>query len=130
MATRPVFVPDSAMPRVRTLQVEFEWFPGFAAVQQQRSIASLHRAAAAQGVRAPLEISSRSPDVLGTRLSAFNLRVTHPDYGLVPLESAYQAAKVFEDGSSYAELAQSPPRDAKTDARLRDSGRVVAFRFG
>lgn len=130
MANRPIFVPQSGVPRVRTLDVDFEWFPGFALSQQQKSIASLHRAAAVRGVRAPLEISSKSPEELGRRLSAFSLLVDHPTAGRVALESAFQASKVFSRGGPFAELATASPRDAKTDPRLRNSGLLLRFHWG
>jgi hypothetical protein len=136
MAQRPVFAPvQSAQPslgkpRVRVLEPEFQWHAGFALVQQQKSIASLHQAARRAGVRAPLEISSKSPEELGRRLSAFNLLVEHPTAGRVPLESAFQAAKVFTRGGPYAELATQNPRDAKGDPRLRSSGLLLGFQWG
>jgi hypothetical protein len=130
MAERPVFVPVTGVPRVKELNVDFEWFPGFALSQQQKSIASLHRAAARRGVRRPLEISSKSPEELGRSLSAFNLRVEHPEHGPVLLESAFQAAKRFSRGGPYAELALATPRDAKGDPRLRASGLLLGFQWG
>ena len=130
VAIRPVFVPTPGLPRVRTLDVDFEWSPGFALSQQQKSIASLHRAALRHGVRRPLEISSKSPEELGRSLSAFNLRVEHPAHGLVPLESAFQAAKRFSRGGPFAELALATPRDARGDPRLRNSGLLLGFQWG
>jgi hypothetical protein len=129
LAKRPVFVPQLGIPRVRVLEPDFEWFAGFAVSQQQKSIASLHAAARAHGVKSPLEISSKSPEELGTRLSAFNLLVEHPAAGRVPLESAFQAAKVFGRGGPYRELASAAPRDAKGDPRLRDSGLLIRFEW-
>jgi type I restriction enzyme M protein len=110
--------------------VDFEWFPGFALSQQQKSIASLHRAAQRRGVRRPLEISSKSPEELGRGLSAFNLRVEHPEHGSIPLESAFQAAKRFSRGGPFAELALATPRDARGDPRLRSSGLLLGFQWG
>jgi hypothetical protein len=130
MAVRPVFVPQSGRPRVRELAVDFEWFPGFALSQQQKSIAGLHRGALRHGVRRPLEISSRSPEELGRQLSAFTLRVAHPAHGLVSLESAFQAGKRFSRGGPYAELALATPRDARGDPRLRSSGLLLGFQWG
>jgi hypothetical protein len=129
LARRPVFVPQSEIPLVRTLDPDFEWFPGFAVSQQQKSIASLHAAAGKLGVKRPLEISSKSSEELGRRLSAFNLLVRHPTAGEVPLESAFQAAKVFGRGGPYRELATVNPRDAKGDPRLRTSGLLIRFEW-
>ena len=45
MVQRPVFLPEADHGLVGEAMVEFEWFPGFAVIQKQRSIASLHAAA-------------------------------------------------------------------------------------
>ena len=42
MAQRPVFLPAADSGLVDEAMVEFEWFPGFAVVQKQRSIEALH----------------------------------------------------------------------------------------
>ncbi|WP_371133412.1 hypothetical protein [Polaromonas sp.] len=67
VATRPVFTPfTSGKLLVWTHHVDFEWFPGMAKVQAQKSIASLHQNAMRQiGVDKVLEISSKSLDELG-----------------------------------------------------------------
>ena len=76
MAIRPVFIPvPGSHPYVKALQVKFQWYSGFAIVQAQKSIASLHSAAAKFGFLPILEISSRSVDELGVALSAFNLQL-------------------------------------------------------
>ena len=127
MATRFVYKAIEEAPFVRKVPVEFEWFGGFSLVQKRRCIASLHRAYAAgsPGDRV-LEISSKSPDGLGVALSAFNLSL---ELGgrVVPVECAFQGSKVFEEGGPYTDLLEASPRDAKRDARLLESGRLVAF---
>jgi type I restriction enzyme M protein len=111
--------------------VEFDWFPGFSIQQHQRSISSFHDAARTLGMAIrPLEVSTRSPDELGRKLSAFNLRVEHPAFGVIPLESAFQSSKVFNDGGPYVELAQKDPRTAKRDPRIQHpTGSLCAFRY-
>ena len=64
---------------------------------------------------------------MGRGLSAFTLTVEHPQLGAVPLESAFQAAKVFTRGGPYIELAGMEPRAAKSDPRLKSSGLLIAF---
>src|SRR5690242_14898944 len=120
-AIRPVFVPQSAPRRVQAVDVEFDWFPGFAIQQQQLSIYSFHDAIRCLDIATmPLEISTRSPDELGRCLSAFNLRVVHPIVGNIPLESAFQSSKVFADGGPYLDLAQEDSKAAKRDPRIRN----------
>ena len=131
MASRPVFVPtrNKRQPFVRVQPIEFVWFAGFSREQKQRSIASLHQAAAAHEISPVLEISSKSADPVGRALSAFTLRVHHGDGSESSLESAFQGSKVFEGGGPYVDLYDAPARIAKRDPRLRESGRLVAFRF-
>ena len=57
MAKRPVFTPNlSRFPYFKAIDVEFQWFPGFAKSQLQKSINSLHQAARKQGISSILEI--------------------------------------------------------------------------
>lgn len=131
MAVRPVFVPTpTEHALVRQALVDFRWHPGFSISQKQKSVRDLHQAAQGLGLRHLLEISTKSEVKLGTRLSAFNLKVSVPGVGDVPLENAFQGAKVFEQGGPYRDLYEVAPREAKRDVRLRTSGKLVAFTFG
>lgn len=130
MATRPVFSPNPfAVPFVSETQVSFQWHAGFAKTQAQKSIASLHAAAARAGIDPVLEISSKSPLRLGVALSAFNLRLQVGDHAPMSVESAFQGSKVFERGGPYTDLYMADSRTAKQDGRIRNSGEVVAFEF-
>lgn len=131
-AVRPVFIPGPSSERVHAVDVEFEWFPGFAMEQQRRSVAALHDAIKRRGLAsAPLEISTRSTEDLGRRLSAFNLKVKHPSLGIIPLESAFQSSKVFRNGGPYLDLATKDPKTAKRDARIQhNTTPLISFRFG
>jgi hypothetical protein len=130
MATRPVYVAHrTAVSFVREKPVEFQWHAGLAVSQKQKSIADLHVAAkAALGIERILEISSKSPDPLGVALSAFNLKLNYGDRQ-VPVEVAFQSSKIFLNGGPYLDLLDATPRDAKADPRLKQSGRLQAFRF-
>ena len=123
MAVRPVFcVRERA---VRCVSVEFEWFPGFAVSQKQKSVDSLHRALVrAHPTMKPLEVSTKCPLPLGQRLSAFNLTLDGR-----PLENVFQSAKVFVLGGPYTDLLDVHPKEAKRDPRLRESGRLTGFRY-
>ena len=123
MAERPAFLSRQGSVICKTYT--FEWFPGFAASQKQKSITSLHRAIqeADAGAR-PLEISTKSPEPLGVRLSAFRLRLNGHT-----LENIFQSAKVFENGGPYLDLLEVSPKEAKHDERLKTSGRLTAFRY-
>lgn len=130
MAERPVFIPKSqGNLLVETKLVSFQWHAGMSASQKKKSIVSLHESAKEQlGLKNILEISTKSEDLLGQSLSAFNLMYTSPKTGSqYPLESIFQASKVFEKGGPYADIRGMSPRDAKQDPRLKESGRLVSF---
>lgn len=132
MAERPIFqVVDSGSTLVETHTVHFEWFPGMAVKQAQRSIESLHMSARRTlHIERILEISTKSPDRYGVALSAFNLTFrTLKHHREFSVESAFQASKVFENGGPYKDLLKGSARDAKGDPRLRESGKLKSFCF-
>ncbi|MGP1498590.1 MAG: DarT1-associated NADAR antitoxin family protein [Schaalia odontolytica] len=130
MARRLVFVPDSESPYVSELSVDCEYLPGSSIQQKQRSIASLHASYVAMfpSLRV-LEVSSKSARDLGAQLSAFNVMITHPGRGSYSVECAFQASKVFAHGGPFVDLFDVSSRAAKTDRRLRESGKLVGFKY-
>lgn len=132
MAERPIFIPEAEGPAlVRTKYVEFQWFPGMAASQKQKSVDSLHASALKlTGISKVLEVSSKSREDLGVALSAFNLSFTTLKHNRTfSVECAYQGSKMFEDGGPYIDMFGMTSREAKKDERLRSSGRLTGFRF-
>jgi len=132
MAERPVYIPKTEGPvLVKTEMIKFRWFPGMAISQKQKSIQALHEAAIARHLcRNPLEVSSKSPVEAGVALSAFNLGSrTQKNLRSFTVETAFQSSKVFELGGPYRDLLYATSREAKKDARLRDSGRLMRFDF-
>jgi len=123
MARRPAFFVRQG--KVVGESYTFQWFPGFAVSQKQKSIASLHDAIrVVDGEARPLEISTKSTEPLGQKLSAFHLKL-----GGHTLENIFQSAKVFEGGGPYLDLLELPPREAKHDGRLKSSGPLKGFSF-
>ncbi len=145
MAKRPVFIPEILDGAIREELITFDWSPGFSVQQKQKSVRSLHSAAARQFGWDPnyiLEVSTKSHQRLGVELSAFSLTLPRPEWyaELVPdcprylsLESIYQGSKVFSEGRGpYLELYQYTPRDAKrymNEHGLRHEA-PVSFCFG
>jgi hypothetical protein len=130
MANRPVYVPfNEGKSFVVTYAIEFEWFPGMSKSQKQKSIDSLHSAALERkNVTNLLEISSKSLNPLGVQLSAFNLMIENKSKGSsFSVENAFQAGKVFENGGPYLDLLRKTSREAKSDLRLKNSGRLIKF---
>ncbi len=126
MAKRPVFYAENDI--IKSTNVEFQWYPGFAVSQKQKSINALHEALLTIRPDAkPLEISSKSAVPLGAKLSAFNLKLNG-----YYLECVFQSSKVFDDtGVPHTEWLDLSPKEAKKEARnLHDSGcRLTSFRF-
>ena len=131
MAERPVFLPSPPAEHrlVEERSFRFEWHPGFSAAQKKKNIAALHGAAARSGCDPLLEVSTKSDEELGRRLSAFHLKVESTSFGRIPLECAFQGSKVFERGGPYTDLYRVDARTAKRDRRLATSGRLVRFDF-
>lgn len=131
MAVRPVYVPKNSAPFYDVVNIEFKWNGGFAVSQKQKNIKAIH-----DGFMLiypdgkPLEISSKSLVETGVKLSAFNLMKYVPELNRsIPVENVYQAGKVFENGYQYTDLMLVSPKEAKRDERLKNSGKLVKFRF-
>ena len=132
MAERPVFIPTKeGRCLVMTKRVDFDWFPGMAVSQKQKSIDALHNSAQRHlNLERILEVSSKSRDSLGVSLSAFNLTITTLKLNRsFSVESAYQGSKRFERGGPYVDLLDKSSREAKLDERLKTSGRLLGFQF-
>jgi len=131
MANRPVYVPrKDGKLGVEKKDIEFKWFPGMAKSQKQKSIKSLHGEAERIGIKPLLEISSKSEDELGVKISAFNLNITTKIHQRVfSVETAFQGSKVFQHGGPYIDLLDKTSREAKKDVRLKQSGKLIKFKF-
>ena len=96
MANRPVFVMYSKPPYYKTINVEFKWSGGFAKSQSQKNIKAIHSGFSTMYPEYKiLEISSKSFQELGTKLSAFSLTKYIPELKVLlagngPLERQLQ----------------------------------------
>ena len=122
MANRPFFIPnDNKDELVKTELVDFKWFSGFAKVQKQKSISSFHENISKQfKYNKILEISTKSKDKLGVKLSAFNLKINFKDKEYF-LESLFQGSKVFSNEGPYEDIYKKESIDAKKDERIKRS---------
>lgn len=128
MAKRPVFVVSLDEKIYKKEEIEFEFFTGFSDKQKKKSIDSLHEAyIKTTGNTKILEISTKSRDELGNKLSAFNLTFETKNKKVISVESAFQASKVFEKGGPYLDLLDVTSREAKKDKRLKNSGNIIGF---
>ena len=130
MATRPVYVVSTGRNLFDVVNINFQYFSGFSQKQKSKSIVSLHNAfSEVYKDKKILEISTKSSDELGIRLSAFNLMVKTKSGKMFSVEAAFQSSKVFEHGGPYEDLLWKPSRVAKKDHRLKESGKLVHFYF-
>lgn len=131
MAKRSVYrVSNEDKKYIEDIEVDFIWYPGFAVSQKQKSILDLHSEyTKIYKEDKVLEISSKSQEELGIRLSAFNLMITTKDDKSFSVESAFQSSKKFELGGPYLDILEKNSREAKKDNRLKTSGKLIAFEF-
>ena len=131
MAIRKVFrVSTDDDSFVDCIDVNFKWNPGFAISQKQKNIRALHdeykQIYEDDNI---LEISTKSQNKLGVKLSAFNLTFTINEDKMVSVESAFQSSKKFEGGGPYLDILDMDSKSAKRDTRLKSSGELVSFVF-
>ncbi|MFI3209927.1 MAG: hypothetical protein R3Y64_02580 [Peptostreptococcaceae bacterium] len=132
MAIRQVYkVSEVGNEFVEKINIDFKWNPGFSASQKQKNIRALHC-----GYKDIydndniLEISSKSEEVLGVNLSAFNLNITTVKKNQrFSVECAFQSSKVFKNGGPYIDILTKDSRQAKKDIRLKESGDLIGFEF-
>lgn len=127
MARRPVFIPNySGALLVQECFFDFTWSSGLAESQKKKNVAALHAAAKRNGIERVLEISSKSDEKIGRRLSAFSLKI-EIEGAEYPLESVYQGSKVFDTCGPFPEIFGYEPREAKRYVRGLNSGRLIGF---
>ncbi len=127
MASRPIFIPNyKGINLVEERFFDFTWSSGFAECQKKKNVAALHAAAKQDGIERILEISSKSNEAVGLRLSAFSLKI-EIDGTEYPLESVYQGSKLFEKCGPFPNIFCYEPRQAKRYVRTLDQGHLLGF---
>ena len=133
MAERPVFIPvPDTSELVKERFFPLKWNSGFAVVQKEKNIRALREAAAVDGLKPLLEISTKSDSQRGRHMSAFHMVVPTKAYGKIKLELAFQGSKVFERGGPFTDLYLKSDKEvgeAKRDPRLKESGSLIGFDF-
>lgn len=130
MAEKKIFLIGDDNELFKEEIVEYQYYSGFAMSQKQKCAKSLHKSI--QEIHPDkniLEVSSKSLDSLGVKLSAFNLECPYGDKK-IPVECIFQGGKVFEKGGPYTDLLDKTPLEAKKDSRIRESGEIIGFRLG
>ena len=130
MANRPVFLATNDKGRFfKEVNIEFDWFAGMATSQKQKSVKSLHKAAESEGIFDILEVSTKSEEVLGNKLSAFNISLKNNEGKEILLEVAFQGSKVFDNGGPYHDLYKKDPLEVKKDERISKDFTITGFNF-
>ena len=111
----------------------FPWLPGMSRAVKEARIRALHESIRAKYPDAEvLEVSTKSSNPLGVRLSAFNLRLPSVWGGGI-LESTYQSAKVYlnqwGDVFTQGGLAALSPDLAKKGNSLQSDLTLAYFDF-
>ena len=122
MANRPFFIPSTNKEDlVETKSVEFKWYSGFAKTQKQKSVLSFHENISKEfKFDKILEISTKSENKLGIKLSAFSLKINFEEKEYF-LESLFQGSKIFSDQGPNTDLYEKEPIEAKKDERIKRS---------
>nr|WP_314521461.1 hypothetical protein [uncultured Campylobacter sp.] len=131
-AIRPIFYAIDKSPFVKSVDIKFEFFSGFALSQKIKSIDSLLNSAKRElKSEKILEISKASPSPLGRALSAFNLklRLKDEDQNLIEasVERFFQGSKFFERGGPFEEIIFSAKVHPKKYPPLKNSGNFCGF---
>lgn len=130
MAKRPIFIVGNDYQLYTQKIIEFKWNAGYAKIQKQKNIESIHKHAKKIGIGKILEISTKSKNEIGVKLSAFNLSILDDELRKkVTVEAAYQASKMFKLGGPYEDLIYKDPYEIKKDIRLKESGRIKGFKY-
>ena len=130
MAERPVFVSQLSDNFFFNEElIEFEWFAGMSVSQKQKSISSLHDEASKKGIQTILEVSTKSDNELGSKLSAFNLSFINQIGNEIFVESAFQGSKVYATDGPHTDLYSKTPIEAKRDPRIDNDKQIIGFEY-
>ena len=125
MATKMCFFVDNTNVFEEKI-ITFTYIKGMAFSQKQKNVLSFHQSIQQQYPNHKiLEISTKSNNDLGVKLSAFNLKLDN-SY----VESVFQSSKVFEDGTQYEFLKTYHPKEAKQYLSDNKKGSLKCFKYG
>ena len=124
MATKMCFAVGSNVAFEEKI-VEFEYIKGMAFSQKQKNVLSFHKSIQERFPKSHIiEISTKSHDPLGVKLSAFNLKLDG-----YPLECVFQSSKVFEGNIQFANLLFEEPKTAKQYIRENVTLSLIGFKY-
>lgn len=127
MAKRTVYYVDqSNEPKQK--EINFTWYPGFALVQKQKSIKSLHENFVKENANYKIiEISSSSTEPCGAAASAFNLKMK-TKHGIYTVEQLFQSGKVFEKAGKQSQILNMTPSESRrANKRISKDDQLISF---
>lgn len=110
MASRIGFV--SIGSKVGERLYDFEWVAGLSLSQNQKNIRTLHSVIKKSGIDNVLEVSRKSEDEVGRKLSAFNLMLEVNGIKS-SVEGYYHGSKVFNGNIKLEDCIKMNPKDSK-----------------
>ena len=124
MAEKMVFIISNIKPYEEKI-INYTYVPGFAPIQRKKNIINLHEVLSKEYKDLKvLEVSTKSSNELGIKLSAFNLK-----YKGYFIENIFQSSKVFSDNNQYEFLLTKKPLEAKRFIQNLDNKKIIKFRF-
>lgn len=131
MAARPVFLTNQNKPYFSEYNVNFVYNNGFAPCQKKKNIIAIHNAFHKDNSdKKVLEISSKSFDEIGVKLSAFNLMLYVESLGKsMPVEIMYHSGKIYKDSGRHLEILNMTPKESKKYLYQNKFGLIEYFVF-
>lgn len=132
MAEKSVFISKTGYPFFEEVNVNIDWFGGFALSQKRKCQIGLHQNFLMEYPdEKVLEISSASLVSLGSKLSAMNLS-KRTQRGLITVESAFQSSRIYSDGERtvglFPEYLFLPGRECKKLVKEASEG-MHSYRY-
>lgn len=132
MAEKSVFISKTEYPFFEEVNVNIDWFGGFALSQKRKCQIGLHQNFLMEYPdEKVLEISSASLVSLGSKLSAMNLS-KRTQRGLTTVESAFQSSRIYSDGERtvgpFPEYLFLPGRECKKLVKEASEG-MHSYRY-
>lgn len=130
MAKRPIFISTNNFNEpIIEKEIEFEWVKGLSFQQKQKRVELFHECIKTEYNDAKiLEVSTKSKDELGIKLSAFNLRIKYKNINTT-IESVYQSSKIYKNNRNNKDLIFKSSQTAKKESIKYRLEEIIGFKF-
>ncbi len=126
MTKRSVYLPKATRPFFKRKEISCEFAPETRKSKRAQTVCDAWQALHPE--QSILDVSIHSPSESGQKLARENLSLR-----LATLRKAFcvstieLASKTFKNGGPYVDLLGTPLKEAKSDPRLKDSGKIVHY---